>query len=259
MDSGPPLGKKSGKGWRVHPVFWSVGLLILLVFGLALVGTALEYQELLVEGISRVDEALRGRPVLLLGAIAVAPTFGFPISVLLVAAGYAVLPTFGTVPGLGLILSAVSLNILGTYLLARQFSVFFRGLLEARGYRLPVLQEGMGLRLTLLVRIVPGVPLFVQNYLLGVIGVPIRAYLLGSFPPQWIISTLIAVGGGAALVGGWRVLVLAMVGLGLISLVLWWLGRRLRRDPVLSRAVEEIRTGESGVAKSDGATYPDRP
>ncbi|MEQ1841408.1 MAG: hypothetical protein ABL994_13450, partial [Verrucomicrobiales bacterium] len=62
--------------------------------------------------------------------------------------------------------------------------------LETRGKALPTLTTGDENRWILLVRLTPGVPLFVQNYLLGMSGVGFLRYLLISLPTQGIYCFL---------------------------------------------------------------------
>jgi uncharacterized membrane protein YdjX (TVP38/TMEM64 family) len=86
-------------------------------------------------------------------------------------------------------LLALALNISWTYWLAAHLgrSAMVK-LLDFMGLRMPELSKGNDLRLILLVRLTPGFPFFVQNYLLGFLRVPFRLYLLVSLSCSGMIS-----------------------------------------------------------------------
>jgi len=137
-----------------------------------------------VKGIGhQVMETVRSAgPWAFFGAMALLPAIGFPLSVFGLTAG----PAFGTQLGLTGLLACVAgailINVLLAYWLARYA---FRPLLErwlARlGYRIPVVDPADQLEVTILVRITPGPPFFVQSYLLGLAQIPFRKYILPSF------------------------------------------------------------------------------
>ncbi len=114
-------------------------------------------------------------------AMALLPAVGFPLMAFCFTAG----PAFGSQLGLGGILAcsaaAILVNILLTYWLARYA---LRPMLERwlfrLGYKIPVVEADQ-LEVTMLVRITPGPPFFVQSYLLGLARIPFRTYILPSF------------------------------------------------------------------------------
>ena len=61
---------------------------------------------------------------------------------------------------------------------------FLTGWLQRRGYRLPQVEPSDELRLILMTRLVPALPLVAQNYLLGLAGVRFWRYFLVSVPVQ---------------------------------------------------------------------------
>jgi uncharacterized membrane protein YdjX (TVP38/TMEM64 family) len=97
-----------------------------------------------------------------------------------------------------------------------------RGLMEkllARStLRIPKLPKNNHLRALLLLRLTPGIPLFVQNYLLGFFRVPFRLYL----PVSMGCSGLIACGivlSGAGVAGGNFMPAITGVGLIVVGMV----------------------------------------
>jgi uncharacterized membrane protein YdjX (TVP38/TMEM64 family) len=109
------------------------------------------------------------------------PLVGFPISPLWIATGIRA----GTVLGGTLTVVALALNQALGYWLAR---TWLRGPIEARlkarGMSVPVIPAGEEALWILLVRVTPGVPLFLQNYLLGLARVRFSLYLAISLPAQ---------------------------------------------------------------------------
>ena len=85
--------------------------------------------------------------------------------------------------------------------------------------RVPEIPKGNDLRVILLMRLTPGFPFFVQNYLLGFFRVPFRLYL----PVSMACSGMISVGvvlSAAGVADGNLTPVLTGVGLIVISLVI---------------------------------------
>ncbi|HTH48838.1 MAG TPA: VTT domain-containing protein [Candidatus Limnocylindria bacterium] len=130
---------------------------------------------------SLIDAVGAAHPAWLFLAIAFLPLVGMPASPLLVAAGI----RLGTVAGFALVLGALVVNLTAGYWLARRWMrAPLTRWLERRGYKIPQLAAEDETQFILLFRVTPGVPLFAQNYLLGLAGVSFRRYLLLSLPVQ---------------------------------------------------------------------------
>lgn len=118
-------------------------------------------------------------------ALAVLPALGFPLSAFWLTAG----SVFGPQIGMGWVIVwsgvALAVNLALTYWLARYA---FRPLLERLctwlGYKLPVVDAEDHVGLSVLVRVTPGPPFFVQGYLLGLAEVKFGVYMLVS----WLAS-----------------------------------------------------------------------
>ncbi len=114
-------------------------------------------------------------------AMALLPIFGFPIVAFTVVAG----PVFGPVIGVGNVIScAIAAEVVNMticyWLGAGPLHPWAERVAAWLGYKLPELPEGSAWEITLLVRIIPGPPFFLQNYLLGFARVPFGIYLLVS-------------------------------------------------------------------------------
>lgn len=152
-------------------------------------------------------------PSLIFWAIVILPGVGFPVSALLIAAGGVYGQKYGTPTAALLCIAAISMNIIWTYLLARGPA---RHLLEkiiaSTGHSLPVIMEKNYLRIAVIARVTPGIPLFVQNYLLGLANIPFKIYCLVSIGFQALWTTGFVVFGEAALDGN-VMLVVGAVGI----------------------------------------------
>lgn len=171
-------------------------------------------------------------PLVFFVAMALLPAVGFPLMAFTLAAG----PVFGPVLGAGWVivwsLTAVIVNLLLTYWLAsRALRPLVSRLLAYFEFRLPEFPAGSAWQLTLIVRLTPGLPFWVQSYLLGMIRVPLAPYLA--------LSTLVVTGyvialvfGGEAIASGNGRLAFVAVGVLVASIaILQVLRQRTLRRP----------------------------
>jgi uncharacterized membrane protein YdjX (TVP38/TMEM64 family) len=120
-------------------------------------------------------------PVPFFLGMAVLPVFGFPVVAFTVTAG----PVFGATMGVGnVILCAIAAEAVNMaicyWLAAGPLHPWGERLAAWLGYKLPEVPVGSAWEVTLIVRIIPGPPFFLQNYLLGFARVPFGIYLLVS-------------------------------------------------------------------------------
>ena len=161
----------------------------ILAFVVQLVGWRIVYDEArrwVEVGVGWVTNA---GPGMFFGAMAVLPAFGVPMAPFALAAG----PLFGERLGLPLIMTlgilALTTNLVTTYWLARRgLRPLMTRLLERFGYRIPEADREDITDLIVLLRVTPGVPFFVQNYLLGLANAPFARYLVISCAIQWPIN-----------------------------------------------------------------------
>lgn len=146
-------------------------------------------------------------PLVLFAALVIAPLIGIPISPIWIAVGI----RMGTFWGTLVALVALLLNFTLAYGLAIRFARGrIRSWIERKGKALPSLTAGDETRWIILVRITPGFPLFLQNYLLGMAGVNFVRYLLLSLPIQGVYAFLfISLGTSLSGSGLWRGIIAA--------------------------------------------------
>ncbi len=175
-------------------------------------------------------EAFLGeRPIWLFAALVLLPGLPVPSSALLFLAGV----VWRDRPGAAcaLVLVAMALNLLWTYWLAAGMGRGLAGRLASIfGAKVPEPSGSGHLRTLLVLKLTPGIPLFLQNYLCGFLRIPFRLYL----PVSMLCNGLIAVGIVLSGVGlGDGKIVPALSGAGLIVLgviatqwVRGWMARR---------------------------------
>jgi uncharacterized membrane protein YdjX (TVP38/TMEM64 family) len=168
-----------------------------------------------------------GHPAWVVAAIALLPLCGVPVIPLIVLAGARLGPVIGSLATCG----ALSVNVaIGYGLAAKWLRRPIERLLAARGHRIPTLASEDETKFILLCRLTPGVPLTVQNYLLGGARVQFGRYLLLSLPIQWAWGVAFVVFGNSLTRSSlWRVLLagclVVAVGL-LIGLARKWFKTR---------------------------------
>jgi uncharacterized membrane protein YdjX (TVP38/TMEM64 family) len=173
---------------------------------------------------------LEAGPLPFFGAMAVLPAVGIPITPFFVLAG----ATFGV--GLGLLGSGVALglNLTLCYAAARSgLRPWLESLLRRFEYELPHFGEGDrgAFRFALLVKLAPGAPAVVKNYLLGIVRVPFPLYFGVSMLVTGTYAALCVVIGDSLFehhVG--RVFVAVAVVVALSAGFWWWRKREDRRD-----------------------------
>lgn len=184
---------------------------------------------LMLEGVLR-----EAGPVAFFAAMAVLPAVGFPLMPFTLIAGPVFGPQIGVGPTIACAIAAVAANVALSYGLAagamRPWVLRLAGWL---GYRLPAAPAGAAWQVVTVVRLAPGLPFWMQSYLLGVIRAPFVAYMtLSTLIPAGYIAATIA-GGDALARGRGRTALLAFAVLGFIAAALHLLRKRR-----VARAVE---------------------
>jgi uncharacterized membrane protein YdjX (TVP38/TMEM64 family) len=160
-------------------------------------------------------------------AAAVLPAFGAPLSAFTITAGELFAPLL-TLPGaIAATLLAVLGNLALTYWLARYaLRPVLSKLADRYGYKVPRVTKANALSVTLVLRLTPGIPFFVQSYILGLAEVPFVFYMVVS----WTCNLPMAIGavvlGKGAFNGNFK-----MVGVGAFVLIvaiiiIHWLRRK---------------------------------
>jgi uncharacterized membrane protein YdjX (TVP38/TMEM64 family) len=169
------------------------------------------------------------RPWLLFAGLVVLPALPIPTSALLLLAG--TVWRDRPVMACAICLLAMALNMSWTYwMAARPGRGLVVKLLTVMGLQIPELPKGNDLRAILLMRLTPGFPFFVQNYLLGFFRVPFRLYLPVSIGCNGMVSVGVILS-AAGVAGGNLVPILSGTALIIAGLVVvqWVKSKVLRR------------------------------
>lgn len=113
--------------------------------------------------------------------ILVLPIVGLPVSPVYLVAG-------GRQENIWLVILICFLGVVANmalgYFIAKKFANFIRPKIEARGVKIPEVPADSQGDVIFLVRMIPGNPLTVQNYVLGLANVDFKLYMLISMPVQ---------------------------------------------------------------------------
>jgi len=170
-----------------------------------------------------------------------------PASVLYLTAG----PLYGILPSLLWIAPALAINALLVHVIA---SSLLRPRLERlvarRGLKIPALETHADENLFIvLVRITPGIPYFVQSWLLGLAGVRRAPFVLITVAIQMLYATGFVVLGRSAFEGDAAIAIAALAALVVVSLGARQIHKRFRAN------VHVAPTTSDG-AESDAADDP---
>lgn len=168
-------------------------------------------------------------PLALLFAMVLLPALGLPMTPFYVIAGL----RFGIPAGLAFSAIATLLNLLLCYAIAHgRLRPILRGSIERRFPALAALDQGRGdaWRVTFLIKLVPGVPMFIKHYALGIAGVPRLIYLTVALITTGPYAVAFVVLGKSALEGniGQMLMTVALLVLVIVTLKMA-LGYRTRR------------------------------
>ena len=166
-------------------------------------------------------------PIWIFLAIAILPAIFFPVSPLLIAAAAIVEPRYAYV----FCLIALGVNMVISYYMARLGRSFFFPMLEKRGISV---KDGSkaSLRMIMLIRITPGVPFPVQNYLLGVMGVPFGKYFIISLAVQALYTYAFVIIGKSIFAGEFMWVIVGVILLILLSFLFsWWKKKQAETEP----------------------------
>ena len=186
------------------------------------------------EAVALFDQAM-GRisaagPWAFFSAMAILPAVGAPFLAFVLTVG----PAFKSQLGLGGVLAACAasmfFNITFTYWLARCWlRPFLEKLVTRYGYKVPQVAPADQFEITLLLRITPGPPFFLQNYLLGLARIPFPLYFAVSAVVVMMNTTALVIFSEALVHGRGRQAVLGASLLVAVILVIHMLRRHYGR------------------------------
>jgi len=163
---------------------------------------------------THLEHTLMRHPWVLFLALVVLPGLPVPTSALLFAAG--VVWRDRPIVACLLCILALMLNMVWTYWLAAgPGRRLVEKILTFTSVRIPALPRGDHLRVILILRLTPGMPLFFQNYVLGFLRAPFRLYLPVSLACTGVMASGIVLSGAGFAEGR---LVPLLVGISLMVL-----------------------------------------
>ncbi|HEY1763719.1 MAG TPA: VTT domain-containing protein [Opitutaceae bacterium] len=209
---------------RKVPVFKLALLAVILAVGALLVLRGVDVRALGKQGMTTIRAAGAWA---FFGAIVVLPAIGAPLSPFTLSAGEAFAPTM-TMAGVVLaVLAAIAGNLALSYWLARYaLRPILSRLAAYYGYRVPRVTKANSLSIILVLRLTPGIPFFMQSYILGLAEVPFRLYMMVS----WLCTVPMVIGAvilGEGIFGGHlKTTVIGVVVIVVAVIVVHWLRKR---------------------------------
>ncbi len=197
--------------------------------GLVLRGLDLRYW--IDGGIALVREA---GPWAFFAGMALLPAFGFPLSPFTLTAGSVFAPTLGWPVVIGATWVALAINVTVTYVAARWIArPWLEKLVTRLGYTWPSVRAENYWNITVLFRVTPGPPFFVQSAILGLARIPFRIYLIGSTLIGALYGTVFVVFGEALLSGKGKMILVGASAMVALTLGAHLLRRHLARKKLV--------------------------
>ena len=152
----------------------------------------------------------RAGPRAYFSSMALLPAIGVPVLAFLLPAGAIFGPQLGMGMVVALSLAALGVNFILCYILARYvMRTLLQNILAKFGYRLPQIAKSDMANIAIIVRVTPGIPFFVQNYLLGIAQVPFVQYTMVSCLFSWSYAVAFVLSGDALMHGKGKVAIMA--------------------------------------------------
>jgi uncharacterized membrane protein YdjX (TVP38/TMEM64 family) len=199
---------------------------------------------------------LMAHPWAMFLALVFLPGLPIPMSALLLVAG----AVWGAnVKACLLMLLAMALNMTWTYWLAAgPARGFIEKVLANTKIKIPALPKNDQVRLILILRLTPGIPLFIHNYILGFFRCPFHLYLPLSMLLAGSIACGILLTGGAILQGKAGAAItgisLIVVGFLVIRILRARLAKKPITDPQTSLTEPPVALGEKSESTPDPAS-----
>ncbi len=191
-----------------------------------------------VSGLTRFSAAawhsvmLHLNPWAAVAVFAVLPLFGFSIIAVYIIIG----SKFGVWWGLAVVALLTSIHLVASHLIAKSFFADrLRRYLARHSRKLPTLPENEERAVALLLALIPGLPYFARNYILGLVGLPLRIYFWICLPIYVIRSYVtLALGDFNGGLSERKLLTLAAiyaVKLSICTIIFWRVRQRLKLQP----------------------------
>lgn len=171
-------------------------------------------------------------PWVFFGLMAVLPLFWVPLSPFLIMA-----PVFGIETAIVGSLSALTVNMIVSWFVSgKWFRPLFVRLVNRFGYSVPEIPAESMVGFALLLRITPGMPFPLQNYLLGLARMPLGKYLAVSLPIIWIVSSSLILLGESIMTGNARLAILGVAVAIVVALGLRYWRLRIQARKIVDDA-----------------------
>jgi len=182
-------------------------------------------------------------------AMAVLPFLGFPLSAFVMSAGPVFAPSLGPGVVIACGMAALAFNVAVSYWFAAfALRPWVERLIIRLGYAVPQLPAGREWEFNLVLRVVPGIPFFVQNYVLGLARVRFGIYMLVAMVVPTVYLIIAVLAGDALAAGDQRKLMIAGVLFAVVGATLHFLRKRLAAKRALARAsVRADKPTQTGV------------
>ncbi|AWT58881.1 MAG: hypothetical protein DF168_00053 [Candidatus Moanabacter tarae] len=116
-------------------------------------------------------------------AFVILPLLGFPVFPFYLIAA----ELYGRVPSILLVGASLMVHlVIAFWIASRLFRGLISKLISRSRYHLPRIPSSEHVKLTVVLRITPGIPFFLQNYLLGLGGIAFRVFFFVSWPIQFL-------------------------------------------------------------------------
>lgn len=181
----PPPNPRPAKRIRLGELPWRRIALVAVLFAAIL---ALIHRQIDVEAIHARADDVNGWVAF--GLLTVLPLLGFPVSILHIAAGI----RFGAALGLGIVAVSILLQLLASYAIVHRWRARLEKTRWVRRVREQV-PEGAHASVCIFTVLLPGAPYSAINYVLPLLGVPLRTYLLCCLPLHVLRSTITVIFG----------------------------------------------------------------
>lgn len=212
--------------------FQLLSLLVLLVASVAGLWLLWHFREYINrEQLMGVVEAFtKMGPWVFFALMAVLPLFWVPVSPFLLLA-----PAFGREEAVIGSACALSINLLLAWFVSgKLFRPLFVRMVARFGYSVPEISDKSMIGVAVLLRITPGMPFPLQNYLLGLARMPLVKYLAVSLPIVWATSASVVLLGESIMTGNVQLAVIAIAVAVAVALAL-----RYWRAKLKARAIVE--------------------
>lgn len=164
------------------------------------------------------------------GLMALLPSAGVPVSFFTLTVGPLFAPTLGLPLVFVLSLGALGINLAFTYVLARWLvRPWVEWVCTWLGFKIPVIAEVDQRSLVILVRVMPGLPYIIQNYLLGMARIPFLLYFTISWLVVCVYTTVFILFGDALAQGEGRGVVVAVSLIIAVTVGVRFLRKRMER------------------------------